>query len=320
MFERTNETYGLKLNASPKESLNSLPIYMLAGRKLYEVEFEGTTFLAVCLSGRDRFNSAELKKQLALYQNAAEMPVAYVFDAMTTAQRTSLIGNRIPFICEPDQLYLPFLGVMLKSGLKKDRSHISTEKMSPSTQSLFLYLAYFGQSGCIKKDAANALRLTRTSITRASEQLTVMGLIREEKAGKEICMYPAGNGSALFERARPFLINPVQKSLFVKYDDALRQCLPAGESALSACTMLSPPKIPTYAVLKGCDTVTQFRQVEPRWESEEPVCRVELWKYDPRLFAADGRIDPISLAMSLESIDDERIEGALEDYLEGWKW
>lgn len=57
MLERTNETYGIKLNASPKESLSSLPIYLLAGRKLYEVEFEGVVFLAVSISGRDRFNS-----------------------------------------------------------------------------------------------------------------------------------------------------------------------------------------------------------------------------------------------------------------------
>ena len=50
MLERTNETYGIKLNASPKESLSSLPIYLLAGRKLYEVEFEGVVFLAVSIA------------------------------------------------------------------------------------------------------------------------------------------------------------------------------------------------------------------------------------------------------------------------------
>ena len=57
--------------------------------------------------------------------------------------------------------------------------------------------------------------MTRTSITRASKQLRQMGLIIEEQHGKEICMLPQASGRELFERAKEFLINPVQKRLYI---------------------------------------------------------------------------------------------------------
>ena len=53
---------------------------------------------------------------------------------------------------------------------------------------------------------------------------------------------------------------------------------------------------------------------------EEKVIQLELWKYDPNLFAKDGIVDPVSLSMCFEENADERIEGSLEDYLEEYEW
>ena len=45
-----------------------------------------------------------------------------------------------------------------------------------------------------------------------------------------------------------------------------------------------------------------------------------MWKYDPARFMKDGLVDPVSLAMSFEGNADERIEGAIEEYLEDYSW
>ena len=55
-------------------------------------------------------------------------------------------------------------------------------------------------------------------------------------------------------------------------------------------------------------------------EPEEKVIQLELWKYDPMLFAKNGVVDPISLALCFEGNADERIEASIEEYLEDYKW
>ena len=44
------------------------------------------------------------------------------------------------------------------------------------------------------------------------------------------------------------------------------------------------------------------------------------WKYDPKKFARNGMVDPVSLYMTFVDNMDERIEGALEELLEEYKW
>ena len=43
---------------------------------------------------------------------------------------------------------------------------------------------------------------------------------------------------------------------------------------------------------------------------------VELWKYDPQILGNNGAVDTLSLAMSLVSRTDERVEEALDDVME----
>ena len=64
----------------------------------------------------------------------------------------------------------------------------------------------------------------------------------------------------------------------------------------------------------------QFPELDIRWDLEGDAVNLELWKYDPRLFAKNDIVDPVSLAMCFEDNVDERIEGSLEDYLEEYKW
>ncbi len=60
--------------------------------------------------------------------------------------------------------------------------------------------------------------------------------------------------------------------------------------------------------------------IDTRWQENNKTSKVELWKYDPGLFAKDGEVDPVSLAMSLSDNTDERVEGELQSFLEEYKW
>lgn len=172
----------------------------------------------------------------------------------------------------------------------------------------------------VKKQAADDLSLTRTSITRSSKQLKQMGLIEEERQGKEIRMIPLASGRDLYERAKAFLINPVQKRLYINESETKSNLFLAGESLLSRHSMLGSPKYETYAAYKGLVEMESLELIDPLWQPDRGSMVLELWKYDPAPFAIKGEVNPVSLAMSLSESEDERVQGAVEEYLKGYEW
>ena len=203
----------------------------------------------------------------------------------------------------------------------KADAKVSAEKMTPATQSLFLYLLYnHRQEYTIKKQAAEVLKLTRTSITRASEQLKAMGLITEEVCGKEIRMKTVRKGYELYLAGKPYLITPVQSRLYVEKTADCDSFLLAGESALSKVSLLGEPRYETLAVYKGDNFVKNLKKIDVQWQESVEAVQVELWKYDPALFTGNGMVDPVSLALSLADNEDERVQGELSSFMEEYEW
>jgi hypothetical protein len=112
------------------------------------------------------------------------------------------------------------------------------------------------------------------------------------------------------------LRTPVKSRLWVQ---GVKPKVLAGISALADVTMLNPPEHTIYAMgseeWKKCST--QFHQLP---SSDEASFELEIWHYNPLLFAKNGRVDPFSLYLSLKASKDERIETALEQLQEQIKW
>lgn len=319
MTEKFKTLFGIEFTVDEID-FRTLPVYLSARRSFFKLSWGESDFLLVKVSPKEKFGVIAFEKQAVLISEKYGMPVAFEFENISKAQRNSLVERNVPFISDTGQLYLPFLGIALNNHFTRPKE-IMAEKMMPVTQALFLYMLYrnVGKS-VIKKDAAEALGVTRTSITRASDQLSDMGLISQEKRGKEYYMSVIGDCKALYEKAKPYMINPVQKLIIISENDLHKDFPLSGESALAKCTMLNPPKTPVYAVYKADVDPDKLHEIDIRWEPEEKVIQLELWKYDPNLFAKDGIVDPVSLSMYFEGTADERIEGSLEDYLEGYEW
>lgn len=47
---------------------------------------------------------------------------------------------------------------------------------------------------------------------------------------------------------------------------------------------------------------------------------IEIWKYTPTQFAYEGKVDRLSLYLSLKNSGDERVQSALDALLEGMEW
>lgn len=317
MILHQRKLFGIKFDVERVNPVG-LPLYLKAGRSFWIYSFSGMDFILVTIPNDEKFGVIALEKQRALLEARFEKPVAFSFSYISSRQRDSLIERNIPFISDIGQLYLPFLGMMLNDRFAHQKQ-INAEKMMPVTQALFLHLLYNGNNmPMLKKDAAGHIGVTRTSITRASDQLLSMELINQETIGKECYMFPVVRGMDLFVKAKPYLINPVQRAIITN-DDFDSYPL-SGESALAICSRLNEPKIPVRAVFKAEVDVKEISEVDVRWSSENNAVCIELWKYDPRLFEKRGIVDPVSLAMSFAENVDERIEASIEEYLEGYEW
>ena len=122
-----------------------------------------------------------LKKQIARIQKNENLPVVLVLKELSFRQKEYLIREKIPFIVDGKQIYLPFMAVYLQERCSAEKK--TREKILPSAQMLLLHFIYGGAQELSTSQAAKDLELTPTSISRASKQLEEMGLLHIKKEG-----------------------------------------------------------------------------------------------------------------------------------------
>ena len=294
-------------------------IALLLKRKFYSIKIDSLQLIGICPKPGENYSANVYKKHLAEYEQKLDEKCIFILNNPTDAQVDSFLKNQIPFVSDRNQVYIPFLGIMLAKSLKVNK-YADDEKMMPATQELFLYMFYGKKKYYLKSEAADELNLTRTSLTRASEQLIAMNLITQTKVGKEYRMELLGAGSELFRKAEKFLITPVFKSFYVDSKDLAENGIKTGESALAMCSMMNPPKIPQVALYKDDKRAKNLIPVDIRWEDCENPVEVQLWKYPPEIFSKEGRVDTVSMLCTLKAIFDERIEGEVEEIIGEERW
>jgi hypothetical protein len=162
---------------------------------------------------------------------------------------------------------------------------------------------------------AEELGYTKMSMTRAFRELQAI-------PGDDETDLARLRGKDLWERLKPFLRSPVRKRRFYAVQETdMTELVLAGDSALAVYTMIAEPDHRTV-----CMTTEQWKAFQEKvapveLERPEPGClEVQIWAYDPNLFARNGAADPLSVCLSYEKNADERVEMALEKMLEDVSW
>ena len=314
MKERLEQFFECKVKVSECKSELPLPIFMTM-RDINQIDLCGVRFAVVNIKNEAELTVAAMKKQQKQYEEALRCPVVYDVAVNSIAMRNALVRNGISFIDLPGNVFLPFMGIVLQDRYVKQ--HIRADKMMPATQMVFLELLYMADNeSALKSEIAGRLNLTKTSITRATAQLKEMGLISQKRTGTEIAISRNYSGREYYEKAKEYLINPVQKTVTVMENESTRDMWYAGESALSRKTLLNPPRIEERAVYKGNEMVDQFDYADERVADKDSITKIQLWKYNPVYFARNGMVDPVSLLCSFKGNGDERIEMCMEELLE----
>ena len=256
-----------------------------------------------------------LKKHIARIQKNENLPVVLVLKELSFRRKEYLIREKIPFIVDGKQIYLPFMAMYLQERCSAEK--IPREEILPSAQMLLLHFIYRGAQDLSTSQAAKDLELTPTSISRASRQLEEMGLLHIRKVGVQRIMQSEDSSKTLFQKAGDKLLNPVKRTVYIPQKYVGADLPESGYSALAEYSMLNAPNVRCYAA----ERISQWKDVMTNslQNSQEQVA-VEMWRYNPRKLSTRDTVDELSLALALREDTDERVEEAIEEMLnELWR-
>jgi len=311
------ETLDVRAVIRPLDLAAHLPYYYSEYYRFYDLELNGVSYL-LC-EGRDILVAKQLRTQLSELHSRLGRPAIYLCSWMNSNLRRSLVENRIPFIVPMNQIYLSNLGIVFN---ERYRNLVKMQdSLSPIAQVILIRaILYKEYKEVTASDYARRSTYTTMSISRAFNELMVYELVDRNEQWKEKRYSWLYRGKDLWDKAQPFLINPVRRSVWIMDKGRLPYCL-AGISALSRYSMINKDDSITYAATSNIamqDLGDMAKSQNVR--SVDNAIELQIWKYDPKLISSGDCVDPISLFLSLKDIPDDRVQMAIESMLRRHVW
>lgn len=290
-MEYLNKILGIEV-VYENVALTHLPNFIATRYRLQLVSMNGQR--AIFLYPATELEQIEvLKKHIARIQKNENLPVVLVLKELTYRQKESLLREKIPFIVAGRQIYLPFMAVYLQERCNAEKK--SREEILPSAQMLLLHFIYGGARELSTSQAAKDLKLTPTSISRASKQLEKMGLLQIKRRGVQRILQSEDSPKMLFRKAENKLLNPIKRTIYIPKKFVGIDLLESGYSALAEYSMLNAPNVKCYATEK----ISQWNDVMTNSLQDSRVqVAVEMWRYNPRKLSTRNMVDALSLALA----------------------
>lgn len=168
---------------------------------------------------------------------------------------------------------------------------------------------------------ATALGYSAMTMTRAFDELTAASLGQISTSGRRRQFRLGASPRSFWSATLPLLCSPVKKRIYTRGPVAAISGPRAGLLALSDTTMLMAPERDTLA-MSGHEwrTLRNQRDLVEAPEQDLDAVEIEIWSYSPAQLADNGRVDPLSLYLSLRNSGDERVEAALEELMGQIEW
>jgi hypothetical protein len=314
------ETIGIPVGAHPWEKGSGLPQYLRARYRFFRMDVLGTDCVLMADTGEEEQTPWVIGKHLDQVRSRGQVEVVYVRHAVTSYNRKRLIEQKVPFIVPGNQMYLPMLGIDLREHLKRLRE--KRQVFSPSTQALILHVLWRKETDKVTPaEIAHRLGYSPMTMTRAFDELETAGIGEHSVLGKERHLHFPETGKPLWGKVLPYLITPVRKRRYVTSSIQTENGSLAGLSALARYTLLAEPKVKVFAFSSDHWKVRMQQDKILELALPEPGSfEIELWKYSPVHFTHEGKVDRLSLYLSLKDSTDERIQSALDALLGGMEW
>ena len=137
-MEYLDKVLGVKVTYEDVE-FKHLPNFIVTRYRLQMASMNGKN--VIFLYPKTELEQIEvLKKHIARIQNNENWPVVLVLKELSFRQKEYLIREKIPFIVDGKQIYLPFMAVYLQERCSAEK--MTREEILPSAQMLLLHFIY----------------------------------------------------------------------------------------------------------------------------------------------------------------------------------
>lgn len=297
---------------------NRVPLFLRKTFNFYEIViFDSKCILLEVLGDSPSVDTIE--KNIKVIRKLTDDKIIIYYKEITRYRRKSLIQNRIPFVIEDGQMFLPFLGLDLKK--ISNYSHKEIKVFSESAQLAYMFFLYNKNVVMNVTEFAKETNCTLMTASRVLNELYNAKLINYIIGGKtgRSKEYQRISDPEYFEKGLEYIKSPIKKIIYIK--NMPSKSLIAGLEALAESSMLNPPNHKVRAISWDEFNKQNFEIVNNKdIIKDEKLIKLEIWWYDPMRFAGEKHVDNMSLYASLKEETDERIEQALEEILRGETW
>ena len=303
----------------PWRILDALPLFL---RSLYAVHtvtlLDNACVLVELLD--QTVGIEELEEHVQRFQQATDRHAIVYFRELSHYRRMRLLERRIPFVTDDGQMFLPFLGLRLHKS-SRNLGQSKGKRFSPATQLTYLWFLYHPYETINATRLAQVFGFAEMSASRALHALYQARLINYQVGGKtgRSKEYRRVDDPSFFTQAQTFLANPVKSRLWVTEEPS--DAWIGGREALERFGLL--PKTGRTVRVVGPDRsdLSDLHIVEdPAFTIGTHVVELEVWSYDPAMFASNGFVDSLSLVASMEGHEDEQVSRALREFLRRQSW
>jgi len=299
-----------------------LPLYLRERYVMWKGSVFGREFVfAIDQGGEVAPTATEFANHATLLSKTLGAAVVLVLPGILPALRQRLVAAGVPFVVPGSQAFLPLALIDLRERQPRpirERGH----RLTPAAQTVLLYhLQKEPLEDCPLNRIAEAVGYSPIMLTQVKTQLAARGLCAGKIEGRTTRLHFLQQGRNLWDAALPFLSNPDRHFHWVRWQNPEESAVLAGLSALSEATLLAAPRIPTYAIRnKEYQELLKHGEIRKTSQRDEANACIEAWSYDPRLLAEEGRVDALSLYLTLRDSPDERVQQQLETLLEAVPW
>lgn len=311
-----NEALNISIDVHHWKHPGNLPFFLTDSYEFFKFSILEQPCLLMVSKGKTEITPGLISKHYKQVQKSCDDCIIYAQSSLSSYNRKRLIEHNIPFIIPGNQMYLPHLGIDLREHFR--RLHCKKDKaFSPAAQAVVIYaLMRQTSENLTSSHLVEKLRYTLMTINRVFAELKTAQIGEFFQEGRERC-WTFSDKQTLWKLVAPFLRSPVKKRLWLKSHQLK---ILAGLTALSHLSSLAPPPLPVFAASMHLWEIWQKLGFEELPSADGADIQLEIWHYDPDLFAKNNIADPFSLYLSLKENQDERIESALDEMMENVEW
>ncbi len=309
---------GRKVKVASRGNLKGLSIGERMSYAFYDGIYQGVPLLFL-EPRKDNPTPRECKITSGRIADLFSMPVVFILKSGPTYERQRLMDKGVYFVMSDHYAHLPML-VALEKTTNRKKSTVLT----PVAQYLLLYhLQESSLEGLSAKEIAELIPYSYESATLGISCLEDVGLCKKIQAdqGRKTLHFEL-KGEDLWEEAQSHLKSPLGQRVFcddIRTDVDYPVC---GINALAHYTWINPDSermfmlsSKEYRLLKGDDVF-----VNPNPYDGDYV--MEVWKYPAVGLINEQKqwVDRLSLALTLKTDNDPRIEKEVERMIKETQW